>query len=451
MNALLFLVVTFCLAQGEAASILESLSHADNVVDYISTAYETIYHMEEDEYIPGNILFTDSNSLKTTDGNTTTVIAGNAAVKGYIEGIREESRFAALTGFVQISPNEVIVADAVNHCLRLVDRSTGETQPFVGTCGKEGHTDGATAQFNMPWSIIKDNQVPDHLLVIDRINGLVRSVLVNDRLVSTYASVMDKPKNLLQLDNGDLIITSDHAVSRLDYSLHNLTLLAGTSETYGSDDGDFSSTRFFHPAAVIKLSDSKLMIADKANGKLRVMDLKTRQTTTFCTGMPAKCDFYDPRSLLLDGDELLVGEQGKIIRIDRDLTGKKQLVLIAEYDVECSSISDAMSQSSLQSVSNNNYRQIEEICQTDCKRPTGAEPLISCRAKTLTIKWPTDVEFKGDIPADIQKKLSERLSAKGSMLQIFLMHRIPPVVYPRLNKDGAYANVGTMNIGPDVY
>ena len=46
-----------------------------------------------------------------------------------------------------------------------------------------------------------------------------------------------------------------------------------------------------------------------------------------------------------------------------DLTGKKQMVFRADYDVECSSIADAISQSSLQSVSNSNYKQIEEICQ----------------------------------------------------------------------------------------
>ena len=45
-----------------------SLSHVDNVVDYVTTAYKTIYHMEEDLYIPGNIIFSDHNSLKTTDG-----------------------------------------------------------------------------------------------------------------------------------------------------------------------------------------------------------------------------------------------------------------------------------------------------------------------------------------------------------------------------------------------
>ena len=47
------------------------------------------------------------------------------------------------------------------------------------------------------------------------------------------------------------------------------------------------------------------------------------------------------------------------------------MVFRADYDVECSSIADALSQSSLQSVSNNNYKQIEEICQQGlCMEPS---------------------------------------------------------------------------------
>ena len=251
-------------------------------------------------------------------GNTTTIIAGNAAETGYVEGVGESARFSALTGFTQISPSEVIVADAVNHCLRLVDRRTGETQPFVGTCGQEGNADGAKAQFNMPWSIIKDNQVPDHLLVADRLNDAIRSVLINDKLVTTFANVMEKPKNLLQLDNGDVMITSDHEVTLLSYPLRQLLPVAGVNDTYGSADGEFSATRFFHPAEMLKLNKNKLMVADKANGKLRVLDLLTRQSSTFCTGLPKKCDFFNPRALLLVGDELYVGEEGKIIRIERE-------------------------------------------------------------------------------------------------------------------------------------
>ena len=60
-----------------------------------------------------------------------------------------------------------------------------------------------------------------------------------------------------------------------------------------------------------------------------------------------------------------------------DLTGKKQMVFRADYDVECSSIVDAISQSSLQSVSNNNYKQIEEICQQGmCIEPSADLPFV---------------------------------------------------------------------------
>ena len=52
-----------------------------------------MYHIAEDEFVPGNLLFADWNALKTTDGTTTSLIAGSVTSFGYIEGVGANARF----------------------------------------------------------------------------------------------------------------------------------------------------------------------------------------------------------------------------------------------------------------------------------------------------------------------------------------------------------------------
>ena len=56
--------------------------------------------MEFVSYKPGNIIYTDQNSLKTTDGVTTAIIAGHPTQSGYKDAEGENSRFTMITGFI---------------------------------------------------------------------------------------------------------------------------------------------------------------------------------------------------------------------------------------------------------------------------------------------------------------------------------------------------------------
>ena len=58
--------------------------------------------MEEDVHTPGNILFTQDYGIKTTDGVTTTTIAGSTSRSGYREGTGSGASFSYLKGFAQI-------------------------------------------------------------------------------------------------------------------------------------------------------------------------------------------------------------------------------------------------------------------------------------------------------------------------------------------------------------
>ena len=52
-----------------------------------------VYDLERDLYMPGNILFSDGSAMKTTDGSSTSLIAGSAYQLGYVEGVGSQARF----------------------------------------------------------------------------------------------------------------------------------------------------------------------------------------------------------------------------------------------------------------------------------------------------------------------------------------------------------------------
>ena len=67
-----------------------------------------VSHLERDLYIPGNILFSDQHAMKTTDGSSTSLIAGSATQPGYVEGVGSQARFYFIPSFLQLSSSQII-------------------------------------------------------------------------------------------------------------------------------------------------------------------------------------------------------------------------------------------------------------------------------------------------------------------------------------------------------
>ena len=58
-------------------------------VEAFTTTTSTVYHMEDDHYyIPGNIIYNERYSLRTSHGTGSEIIAGNTTLYGYREGDR---------------------------------------------------------------------------------------------------------------------------------------------------------------------------------------------------------------------------------------------------------------------------------------------------------------------------------------------------------------------------
>ena len=290
-----------------------------------------VHHMEPDLFIKGNILYIDRCALKTTDGVTSTTIAGHSTSCYHHFAAGLLARFQDLTGFRQISPSEVVVTDYSQHCLKLIDRTTLQVSRYAGYCGGYGYVTGTSAaRFTSPHSIISDIKRPGMLLVTDYWNDAVRHVNTLSssapHSVSNFyqsTSYLDGPRGITQQPvSGDLYITSDHhEVWKVTYSSKSISKLAGASSA-SFRDCDFSTSYFKYPREIIFIADNKLLLADTGNHKLRVMNQQTSHTSSVCTGSHSHidgdmetCTLFYPHSLMVLNDTLYVGEYQRIRKV----------------------------------------------------------------------------------------------------------------------------------------
>ena len=282
--------------------------------------------MAEDEFVPGNLLFADGNALKTTDGTTTSLIAGSSISAGYLEDVGSNARFNAIFSFIQLSRSLIVLADINNYCFRNVDRTTNLTSTYSGNCTNRGDRDGVDALFDSPVSIIQDVKNNTQLLIADFTLGSLRKIILASKHVSTiYKDGSYRLSTLLQdPSTGNIYVTFAHGSGLFDYESTSFSVVTGSSRR-GFVDGAISQIRFDYPRGVAFLSPHKLLIADSFNHRLRVLDLITNTSSSICSGFGAhldgdlsSCQLSLPQSLLTVNDVIFVGEY----RYIRSIHGK---------------------------------------------------------------------------------------------------------------------------------
>ena len=286
-----------------------------------------MYHIVEDEFVPGNLLFADRHALKTTDGTTSSLIAGSAISAGYVEDVGSNARFNGIFSSLQLSSSILVLADHNNYCFRNVDRTTNQTSPYSGNCTNRGDRDGVDALFYSPSSIIQDVKNNTQLLISDLILGSLKKIILADKYVSTlYKDSSYRLTTLLQdPSTGNIYVTFNHGLRLYDYESKSFSVIAGHPSQYGFVDGEISQVRFIYPRELAFLSPGKLLIADYGNSRLRVLDLITNTISSICSGVRghldgdlSSCQLWWPWSLLTVNDVIFVGEFGYI----RSIQGK---------------------------------------------------------------------------------------------------------------------------------
>ena len=248
--------------------------------------------------------------MKTTDGSSTSLIAGSTNQSGYVEGVGSNATFNYIPSFLQLSATHVLIADQVNHCLRSLDRDNNLTVKYVGNCTSPGNRDGTNALLEYPRMLINDQKNPGDTIIAER-GGILKSMTVGHSVES-----------FIQEDRtGDLFVTVLHAVGVFSYQTKTFTLIVGSTDS-GWQDRPFSAIRFHYPDSLTFLNSHTLLVSDRDNNRLRVLDLNTNTSSSICSGQDGQadgnfssCSLRSPRGLLMMEDTIYLETSWRIRKI----------------------------------------------------------------------------------------------------------------------------------------
>jgi DNA-binding beta-propeller fold protein YncE len=192
---------------------------------------------------------------------------------------------------LQLVGRTLYIAMAGPHQIWKLDLDKNEVSTFAGS-GREARQDGALleAGFAQPSGITTDGQnlytadsEANIIRAIDLTKGTVRTVVGGN--LFDFGDVdghgdevrLQHPLGILSL-GGKLLIadTYNHKIKELDPQRRTVKTIAGSGKP-GQVDGKAPS--FYEPAG-LSVANGKLYIADANNHAIRVLDLKTHETST---------------------------------------------------------------------------------------------------------------------------------------------------------------------------
>ncbi|MCP4785001.1 MAG: redoxin domain-containing protein [Fuerstiella sp.] len=241
------------------------------------------------------------------------------------------------------------VADTENHLLRAVDLQAESVKTLAGT-GVQGrprnvHGELLKTALNSPWALSHidgtlyiamagPHQIWSHVIGTNAIKvhaGSAREDVINGSL---NESAFAQPSGLSPNADGTFFYVADSEGSAIrsvpiDES-GNVTTIAGTSElprgqslfAFGDVDADGANARFQHPLGVAWHDDS-IFVADSYNHKIRRVDLKSGEVTTWLgTGSAgasvSPAEMNEPAGLSIAAGQLYIADTNnhRICRAD---------------------------------------------------------------------------------------------------------------------------------------
>ncbi|NQV26702.1 MAG: redoxin domain-containing protein [Rhodopirellula sp.] len=302
----------------------------------------------------GNRLFvSDSNHnrivVSTLDGKLIDVI-GNGQIGahdgGYAEASFDHPQGMALDG------ETLYVADTENHLLRTVDLKTKKVTTLAGTGMQDRRrTTGGTLKstaLNSPWDLaIVDrtlyiamagpHQLWSHEIGTNDIGvfaGSGREDIIDGPLDE---SALAQPSGISS--DGEFIYVADSEGSSIRKvsvdAKGKVTTIVGAHDLpngrtlfeFGDRDGIGSAARLQHPLGVV-YSDGKVFVADAYNHKIKVIDVATREVTTWSGTGTAGTDLeplqlHEPAGLTISGETLYVADTNNHRIVTINLKTKK--------------------------------------------------------------------------------------------------------------------------------
>ena len=190
--------------------------------------------------------------------------------EGFQDGAAAAAMFHNVRAMLHLPDGRVLVADFSNNCIPMLSADFQQVSTVAGN-GGDGHRDGAAAQaqFYRPraFALLPDGRV----LVTDEINHRIRVLSADLQQVSTVAGDGNK----------------------------------------GHRDGAVAQVQFRSPTGLALLPDSRVLVADVGNNRIRVLSADLQQVSTLTNA--DELDNPTALELLPDG-RLLVGS-GRHIRV----------------------------------------------------------------------------------------------------------------------------------------
>ena len=196
------------------------------------------------------------------------------------------------------------VAEAMNHCIRRIDRDTGVIVTIAGT-GVEGYSgDGGpatAATFNQPYSLQVDAN--GDVYVVDRLNYVIRKIDAATGIISTVAGTGEaayggdgraaveakfrEPNDCFLDGRGGLLIADvqDQRIRRLDLASGIITTFAGNGAKERRGDGlPATEASILGARAVCTDGAGNTYIAEREGNGIRKVDANGIMSTLAGTG-----------------------------------------------------------------------------------------------------------------------------------------------------------------------
>lgn len=292
--------------------------------------YKVITHLEIDQYVEGNILFSEQESIHTDNfirGDIYNII--NTLNGSFTEGSHPKANY--ITSFTHINKTHLIVADSETGCLKILSRNTNKTSWLAGQCGLKGSVTGSfeTATFNVPYKIARLPGSKTIFYITDAAEGNLRKLDLHLRNVQKYPVTdieSEYPRGLVfdSISDDHLYLSSARHLQRYEFTTFE-SHSVNTAITSGIEDGEFDQIEFRKLESLLFIDKYTMIGADTENNLLRVIDFNTNTSSSVCDGhqsdsvsISTDCRNHHPRSILFYVDRedryLIVGYGDGAIR-----------------------------------------------------------------------------------------------------------------------------------------